>query len=319
MNRNPDQSNDRQSEQQSEEMPHPGQPEPSASHEQPQTKSIQQGQPGVPGQSQEAPAWPQLPLLPEQPEPGTPTTPISMEGRPQAGYPAWPYTQAQSPPQTWEQPQQPDYPQDQYPQQSHTQQTPAQGAGSAQFGQAGQPTQAVSPGDPTYAGFAPPPGPPPQVMPPYPALPEKRRGWPLWAWVSMGVVLIACLGCVAFGVLGTRLFGQFVEEVGEPIGVVAGYQIAMQTHNYDKAHEYFSDTLARSYSIDDLEAAWVTLENEGDVRSSTTGEFNVVNNEATVEWRINVEGQQRSTTLTLRKIGNEWKITSGDPDLVPQP
>jgi hypothetical protein len=157
-------------------------------------------------------------------------------------------------------------------------------------------------------------------MPPYPTPPEtKRRGWPAWAWVTMGVVGLACLGCVAFGVLGSNMLGRLIKQVGEPAGVATGYWLALQTHDFDKAHAHFSDSLARRYSADDLQVDWRALEEHGTVTGSTFDSINVENDRATIGWVVTIEGVSYRTTLTLRNTGGQWKITDGDPGLVPGP
>jgi hypothetical protein len=132
-------------------------------------------------------------------------------------------------------------------------------------------------------------------------------------------VVLACLGCVGFGVLGTNLLGQFIKQVGEPAVVVTGYSVALQTHDYDTAHTYLSNDVGGRVSADQLQADWAALEAQGSVTNSNFESINVENDRGTVTWVLTVAGHKYRTDLSLRKIGSDWKITGGDPGLVPAP
>ncbi len=57
----------------------------------------------------------------------------------------------------------------------------------------------------------------------------------------------------------------------------------------------------------------------GDVTGSRYESINVENDRATVEWVVTAGGESYRTTLRLRNTSGEWKITGGEPGVVPRP
>ncbi len=142
---------------------------------------------------------------------------------------------------------------------------------------------------------------------------------PTWAWVLAGLGLLSCLVCAGIGVLGGNLVGWFVQEITEPVAVATEYSLELQAHDFEQAHSHFSTELAGRYSQEELEADWLALEERGEITGSTYESVRVENNEATVGWVLTAGRARYETTLTLRKTGDVWKITGGDPGPVPAP
>ncbi len=211
--------------------------------------------------------------------PGPPARPETP--RQGAGYDAWPPEHAQQPPPLY------------------SQQTPTEGARTVQFGQPEQPL----------------PG-----APPYPTPNKTRRqSLPPWAWVLGGLGLLSCMLCAGMGVLGGNLVGWFVQEISQPTAVATEYALALRAHDFEQAHSHFSTELARRYSQEELEASWLALEERGEITGSNNESVHLENNEATVGWVITARRARYETKLTLREVGNVWKITGGDPGPLPQP
>ena len=142
---------------------------------------------------------------------------------------------------------------------------------------------------------------------------------PAWTWVLAGLGLLSCLGCVATGVLGGNLVGWFVQEIAAPTTVATEYSDALRAHDFERAHSHFSTDLARRYSQEELEGDWLALEERGEITGSNNESVRLENNEATVGWVLTAGRSRYETTLTLRKSGDVWKITGGDPGPVPAP
>ncbi len=142
---------------------------------------------------------------------------------------------------------------------------------------------------------------------------------PAWAWVLAGVGLLSCLVCAGTGVLGGNFVGWFFQEISQPTAVATEYALALRSHDFEQAHSHFSTELARRYSQEELEADWLALEERGEITGSNNESVHLENDEATVGWVITAGRARYETTLMLRKTGDTWKITGGDPGPVPRP
>lgn len=186
-------------------------------------------------------------------------------------------------------------------------------------GQVGQPVQIAQTGQAQYPsqGYGPPPPVAPS-MPPYPAQPARRKGWPVWAWVLLGMLSIIFIGCAVIAVASGKLFGTLA-QTAEPILVTTQYSFSMQSHRFEEAQSYLACDLQSRYSPDDLTLAWSKLEDVGTVTGQNYTNPDVNATTAAITWQVTAGGKVYSTRLRLQKTGKSWKIVGGDPGLVPQP
>src|SRR5437868_11826931 len=188
--------------------------------------------------------------------------------------------------------QQPSYlPHSQQPQQPEQPQQPQQPQGYPPPGYQPPPGGAQSYPPPGYQppqGY-PPPGyqPPPGYPPPGYQLPQpvKKRRFPVWGWVIIGVILVGCVSCVGIFAIGGNLFGNAIG-----IGTTAAtFYADLESGQYDKAHDLLGPQLALQNSASDLQQSWEAFAGGSTVNISP-GAINVENNTAQVTMVLRPSG-----------------------------
>lgn len=167
--------------------------------------------------------------------------------------------------------------------------------------------------------YSPPPyGQPQYNIPPVPdyAAPQPpRKGPRRGLWIALAIIGgVIVLGCAACAIFGGSIIGLAFGLTAGPRNAVDDYYKAIEQQDYAKAYTYL-DTSGVSIQGQQVtqpvytQAAQAIDRVEGPVTNYTTTNTNVNNDTATVT--VNVTRGTRATTqtLSLRKIGNDWKIT----------
>src|SRR5688500_10063134 len=187
---------------------------------------------------------------------------------------------------------------------------------------------------PQPQGYAPPPSTPQYQQPyqqPYPpqgqttTVTQKKGGMPAWAWVLIGlfVALILACGVIYFVIVravdeGTKAIVGAGDTIGASFAVL-GYDIALQTNQYEDAQNYLGGDLASRYSVDELQERWEALSVDGMVTTEIS-DVKMSGNRPQVIWSLPPHGGTKTdVTLTLEPSGEDRKIVEASPDLIPSP
>ena len=148
---------------------------------------------------------------------------------------------------------------------------------------------------------------------------------PAWAMVLIGLFVALLLACGLAYWLVVRTVdeaGKALTSAGDTIGAsfaVLGFDIALQTNDYEGAHDYLGGDLASRYSVDDLQERWEALSSDGLVTTDPS-DVRMSGGRPQVVWSLTPEGgTKKEVTLTLEQSGDEWKIVEASPDLIPSP
>lgn len=130
------------------------------------------------------------------------------------------------------------------------------------------------------------------------------------------MVALLFLGCAGLAVIGGRLFGSAVENA-QPMLVTVQYSLQLKSHRFEAAQLLLSSDLQDKYSADYLASAWRKMEDSGTVVSENYKDADLGSETAKLTWLVTAGSKTYSTRLTLQKQGKEWKITGGNPGVVP--
>ncbi|MBE3561559.1 MAG: hypothetical protein IMW89_20410 [Ktedonobacteraceae bacterium] len=161
--------------------------------------------------------------------------------------------------------------------------------------------------------YGPPYGPPPLYAPP--PQPKQSKRW-LWITLSVigGIVLLSCIGC-------TIAFGQFVSPIAGPVITVSAYYASIQQQDYAKAYSYLdtNEATIKGQQITSQDAFTKLAQNadatEGKVTAISSGSgFQPPLGSTTARMTLEITRGSKTypVTLQLKKIGNDWKISSAD-------
>lgn len=187
----------------------------------------------------------------------------------------------------------------------------------------GPPTQYASPPQQPYGG-QPPYGAPPQ----YPGQPQyggpipnyaqpqppQQKSSLRWLWITLGIIggliVLACAGCAVTAALGV---GFFAKTIGGPIVTTTAYFQAVESQDYAKAYTYLDTSGAQVQGQSFTQSQFTTASQAldlalGKLTSYSITNTNVNNDTATVSVNTVRNGKTIPQVLSLRKVGNDWKI-----------
>src|SRR5262249_51249450 len=149
------------------------------------------------------------------------------------------------------------------------------------------------------------------------APPQPRSNRTLWIVLSIvgGFVLLACIACVALGIVFTNFAGNFIK----PVGVVTQFCQDLRAQDYTDAYDLFSTNLeARITRADFINRSQRIDSSDGFVTACrvTSGDgTNVQVDASTVTLPVTItrNGNAQEGNITLVKDGDTWKIDTLDP------
>lgn len=164
-----------------------------------------------------------------------------------------------------------------------------------------------------------------------------RRVRAAWAWIA-AVIGLLIAGCVAVPIIGSFLVRSVVDSSmdqvfsimgvdesilqADPSSAPAAFYYALGEQNYDVAQSLLAPELARTYTPSELRRRWEALEN---ARGNITFElqFNsLVENGTSASITVSLvpsRGDHFDVNLSIEKLAGSWKITTGEPDIIPEP
>ncbi|MEO8974062.1 MAG: hypothetical protein ABI406_20940 [Ktedonobacteraceae bacterium] len=184
--------------------------------------------------------------------------------------------------------------------------------------------QRPSQGPPTPQGFNPqvPPGYPPPFVPPYERRPPVRKSR-RWLWITLSIVgAVLLLTCGLCSWAAYSFIAPAVQGVSGSLNTVDDYYGNLQTRDYSTA---FGD-INTQYGLSSLTETQFTQQASsrdsqyGAILSYTPGQPAYASTPGggfdftrfTISVDVKRPRLSYTTTLYLRKIGNNWKITSFD-------
>jgi hypothetical protein len=149
-------------------------------------------------------------------------------------------------------------------------------------------------------------------------------GLPVWAWASLGVLLLAGVMYVAVMIalgVGTDDVPEAatpVADSGRPVDLfVAGFYDALSYHDYVYASTLLGKPLSERYDPAQLRARWEAFENNRGrvvvIAPESAGE-NVV-----IQRLRTGDGTMHEVRVTVEQADGGRRIVRAEPDLIPTP
>jgi hypothetical protein len=138
----------------------------------------------------------------------------------------------------------------------------------------------------------------------------------------LGLLVVGCMLTFFLITAAVQQAGRAVEESSDTLSAsltFLGFDLAMSVGNYEEAHTYLGNDLAGRYTPDTLQQRWEAL-GAGDTLSTDYSDPVASGNQVRLVWTISSDdGRQYPINITMEQMGDDWKITGADPELIPEP
>ncbi|HTI12997.1 MAG TPA: hypothetical protein VL461_00300 [Dictyobacter sp.] len=168
---------------------------------------------------------------------------------------------------------------------------------------------------PGYPGY-------PGGYPPYMPVPPARRGLKKWHWIliaTLSIIILASCGLCGWAGIGTfsQSYQTAMSIVYDGHNQVNNYYTQIQNQQYDRAYSYIQPT-ANNHNLTQTQFIKEAQQQDklyGAVSNYTLGQPSIDYSNSnmthfTIDVTVTRPKKTYTTTLSLDKIGNQWKVTN---------